>query len=98
MYRWSGSDWRQLHSATVPYARSSAAVGVNRVIKQIVMVGGLGGVNPFNTWTYNGTTWTMESPPTQPPLVYAGSAVFDPNLNAVLLFGGGNGGSGENST
>lgn len=98
MYRWSGSDWRQLHPATVPYARSSAAVGVNRVIKQIVMFGGLGDVNPFNTWTYNGTTWTMESPPTQPPLVYAGSAVFDPNLNAVLLFGGGNGGSGENST
>ncbi|MBA3832490.1 MAG: hypothetical protein H0X34_11485 [Chthoniobacterales bacterium] len=98
MYQWSGSDWQRLHPATVPYARSSAVVGVNHAANQIVMFGGLGDVNPFNTWTYNGTTWTMESLATQPPLVYAGSAVFDRNLNAVLLFGGGNCGSGENST
>ena len=34
----------------------------------------------------------------QPPWVYAGSAVFDRNLNAVILFGGGSGGVDQNTT
>lgn len=98
MWQWSGSDWRELHAAMLPYARSSSAVGVNYQTKQIVLFGGLGDVNPTNTWTYNGMTWTMESPATQPLLVYASSAVFDPNLNTVILFGGGSGGIDQNTT
>ncbi|HEY8650171.1 MAG TPA: kelch repeat-containing protein [Chthoniobacterales bacterium] len=98
MWQWNGSDWRQLHPDMLPYARSSAAVGVNTLINQVVMFGGLGDVNPNNTWTYDGTTWTMQSPPIQPPLVYASSTVFDPNLKAVVLFGGGSGGVDQNST
>jgi len=98
MWRWSGSDWRQVHVAMLPYARSSAAVGVDSRGKQIVLYGGLADVNPLNTWTYDGTTWTMESPANQPLTVYAASAVFDPNLDAVIVFGGGNGGVDQNTT
>ncbi len=98
MYQWSGTDWRQLQLPMVPYARSGAAVGVNYVARQIVLFGGLADVNPDNTWTYNRVTWTMESPTTQPPLVYSATANFDPSLGAVLLFGGGNGGSGEKTS
>ena len=82
----------------LPYARSSAAVGVDYRSRQIVLYGGLGDVNPINTWTYDGTTWTMESPSTQPLTVYAASAVFDPNLNAVIVFGGADGGVAQNRT
>jgi Galactose oxidase, central domain len=98
MWRWTGSDWRQVRVSMLPYARSSAAVGVNYVTKKIVMFGGLGDVNPYNTWTYDGQTWTMESPATQPALVYASSTTFDPNVNAVILFGGGSGGVDQNTT
>jgi galactose oxidase-like protein len=98
MWQWSGSDWTQLNPPTVPYARSSAAVGVNAFTNQIVMFGGLADVNPINTWTYDGTTWTLQSPLNQPPWVYGGSSVFDPNLRAVVLFGGGSGGVDQNST
>ena len=98
MWQWNGFDWILLNPAMVPYARSSAAVGVNTFANQVVMFGGLGDVNPNNTWTYDGTTWTMQSPPTQPPLVYASSAIFDPNLRATVLFGGGSGGVDQNST
>ena len=42
------------------------------------MFGGLADVNPNNTWTYDGTTWTLQSPAVQPLLVYAASAAFDP--------------------
>src|SRR6266480_963036 len=98
MWQWSRSDWRRLSPATVPYARSSAAVATNPIVDQVVLFGGLGDVNPNNTWTYGGNTWTLQSPVTQPPLVYAASAAFDPRINAVIVFGGGSGGIEQNTT
>src|SRR5437867_9821163 len=98
MWRWTGSDWRRLSPATVPYARSSAAVATNPTIDQVVLFGGLADVNPNNTWTYDGTTWTLQSPAVQPLLVYAASAAFDPGLQGVVLFGGGSGGVDQNTT
>ena len=98
MWQWSGSDWQQLHPPTVPYARSSAAIAVNNKTKQIVLFGGLGSVNPVNTWTYNESTWTLESPAHQLPWVYGGSAVFDATFGTVVLFGGGDGGIDQEST
>jgi hypothetical protein len=82
----------------LPYARSAAAVGVNSSTGEAVLFGGLADVNPVNTWTYNGRTWAMQFPRTQPTWVYAASAAFDPNLNAVVLFGGGSGGVDQNTT
>ena len=61
------------------------------------MFGGLGDVNPDNTWTYDGTTWTLQSPVMQPLLVYGASAAFDPGLQGVVLFGGGSGGVDQNT-
>ena len=98
MWQWNGSDWTQLFPAMVPYARSSAAVATNYFTHQVVLFGGLADVNPINTWTYDGKTWALQSAPTQPDWVYAGSAAFDPNLNAVVLFGGGSGGVDQNTT
>jgi hypothetical protein len=57
---------------------ASAAVAANPFTGEVVMFGGLADVNPTNTWTYDGTTWSLQSPLIQPPLVYAGSAAFDP--------------------
>jgi hypothetical protein len=92
MWQWSGSTWRRLQLSEVPYARSSAALAVDSKTKRIVLYGGLTElVNPLNTWTYDGTTWTMEDPAMQPQTVYAASAAFDPNLG-VILFGGAIGG------
>jgi len=98
MWQWTGSYWRQLFLPMLPYARSSAAVAANSVTGEVVLFGGLADVNPINTWTYDGTTWTLQSPPAQPDWVYAGSAAFDPNLNAAVLFGGGSGGIDQNTT
>jgi len=98
MWHWTGSDWNQLSLPMVPYARASASVGVNGVTSEVVLFGGLAAINPVNTWTYDGTTWTLQFPRTQPPWVYAGSAAFDANLKAVVLFGGGSGGIDQNTT
>lgn len=98
MWQWNGSDWIQLFPPMLPYGRSAAAVGVNNLTNEVVLFGGLADINPVNTWTYDGTTWTMQSPRTQPTWVYAGGAAFDSNLNSVILFGGGSGGVDQNST
>jgi len=98
MWQWTGSDWNQLSLVMLPYARASAAVGVNGVTGEVVLFGGLADINPVNTWTYDGTTWTLQFPSTQPLWVYAASAAFDSNLNAVVLFGGGSGGVDQNTT
>ena len=66
MWQWNGSDWTQLNPPSVPFARSSAAVATNTSTGQVVMFGGLASVNPNNTWTYDGTTWTEQSPAVQP--------------------------------
>ena len=62
------------------------------------MFGGLADFNPINTWTYDATTWTLQSPRMQPLWVYAGSAAFDPGMHGVVLFGGGSSGVDQNST
>ena len=98
MFQWTGSYWMPLSPATVPYARSSAAVATNTSTRKVVLFGGLADVNPVNTWTYDGTTWTLETRYVQPPWVNGGSAAFDPKLQAVVLFGGGSGGVDQNST
>src|SRR5947207_629484 len=98
MWQWNDSDWTQLFPPTVPFARASAAVATNTSTGQVVMFGGLADVNPNNTWTYDGTTWTLQSPAVQPVLVYAASAAFDPGLQGVVLFGGGSGGVDQNTT
>ncbi|MEO5717232.1 MAG: kelch repeat-containing protein [Chthoniobacterales bacterium] len=98
MWRWNDTDWLQVNAPSLPYARSSAAAGVNPRTKQAVIFGGLGSVNPVNTWTFDGHTWTMESPANQPLWVYASSTTFDQNLENVILFGGGSGGIDQDTT
>jgi hypothetical protein len=98
MWQWTGTDWNQSNLPALPYARSLAAVGVNGSTGEAVLFGGLADVNPVNTWTYDGSTWTMQFPETQPLWVYAGSAAYDANWGAVVLFGGGSGGIDQDTT
>ena len=98
MWQWSGENWRKVNAPTVPWARSSSAVALNHVDRQIVLWGGLGDVNVLNTWTYDGSTWTLQTPAMQPLTVYGASAVFAPNLGTVVLFGGADGGVPQSRT
>jgi hypothetical protein len=62
------------------------------------MFDGLGDVNPYNTWTWDGTTWTEQTPATQPESLYFAATAYDPHLHAVIVFGGGTGGVDGNDT
>jgi hypothetical protein len=54
-WRWSGSDWIQVPCTTNPYARGAGTAVYDPVHKNVVLWGGLGDLNPLNTWTFDGT-------------------------------------------
>ena len=41
-----------------------------------------------DTWTWNGTTWTQQSPATSPPARDGASMAYDPGTGQLVLFGG----------
>jgi hypothetical protein len=98
MWQWNGVDWVKLQPPTVPYARAFTSAATDFFRGEVVTFGGLADVNPVNTWTFDGTTWTQQSPTTQPNWVYSSSSSFDPNLHAVVLFGGGSGAIEQDTT
>lgn len=89
MYQWTGSDWLRLHPDTVPYARGAGIATLDRQRRQVVLFGGIGDLNTYNTWTWDGTDWTLESPKDQPPQRFYSAADDDPGAGGVVLFGGG---------
>jgi photosystem II stability/assembly factor-like uncharacterized protein len=54
-----------------------------------VLFAGLADLDPINTWTWDGKTWTKKSPQTQPPKLFEVGSSFDPILGRVIVFGGG---------
>jgi len=97
-YQWTGTTWQQLFPSTSPFARAAGVVALDRQHHYAVLYGGLGSVNPTNTWTFDGNDWTLQSPATQPPLRYYSTAAYEPHIGNVVLFGGGSGGSDINDT
>jgi len=71
MWQWTGSDWNQLNLTSLPFARSSAAVGVNANTGRAVLFGGLADINPVIPGPTTERSGTERFPATQPLWVYA---------------------------
>ena len=57
---------------------------------QVVLFGGYnGGAYLGDTWTYNGTTWTQQSPATSPSARDYSTTAYDAATAQIMLFGGG---------
>ncbi len=90
-WSWRNDNWRLLPFKGSASGRAAAVIGTDPVAKQTVLFGGIGDINPNNTWIFDGRVWTLQSPATQPSaLTFAGSA-YDPRFNGVVIFGGFNG-------
>jgi hypothetical protein len=90
---WSGTTWTQLSPATSPSARHQASIAYDPTIHELVLFGGYsysGGVYHNDTWTWNGTTWTLLNPATSPPARQGAPMAFDadPGVDQLVLFGG----------
>jgi hypothetical protein len=65
----------------------------------VLFGGGVGSGGSLNdTWTWDGTTWTQQSPVTSPPARYGASMAYDPATGNTVLFGGVGSGSFLNDT
>ena len=90
----STPTWAKLSPTTSPSARFAASMADDPATGQMVLFGGYvgAGLSPTylvnDTWTWNGTTWTQQSPATSPPARYFASMAYDPATGHLVLFGG----------
>ena len=90
---WNGTTWTQQSPATSPAARYFSAMAYDAVHNQVVLFGGqpsISGGALSDTWVWNGTNWTQESPANSPPARYGHTMAFDAQTGQIILFGGEN--------
>lgn len=79
--------------ATIGYGYS---VAEDQATGQLVVFGGSTGTGD-DTWVWNGSKWTLVSPPTRPPALLGAAAAYDPAVRMIMLFGGQLYASGDSS-
>jgi mannan endo-1,4-beta-mannosidase len=91
-WTWSNNTWTQLSPYPAPSARSGAAMAYDAVQSRMVLFGG--GCCSFpatsldgDTWTWDGTRWTLAAFTTPSARQYASAAPAGPG-RSVVLFGG----------
>ena len=98
-WTWDGSAWATHSQPNGPGARSAPEMGYDAATKQLVMYGGFGSYSCPNglywgtlndTWTWNGSIWTAQTPATVPPPTTGGCAADDPASGHLIMFGGNN--------
>ena len=88
-----GKMWLRLTPATAPSARRALAMVYDPVRARVVMFGGCTTATidcgPLgDTWEWDGTTWSQQTPSMSPPARGGHALAFDPVRNVVVLFGG----------
>ena len=74
---------------TAPSARVGAAMAYDAATGTEVLFGGSqGGTAQSDTWTWNGSAWTKQTPATSPGARYNASIAYDAAHQQVVLFGG----------
>jgi cysteine-rich repeat protein len=93
---WDGHDWQQARPATTPAAREGAMMAFDGKRGRIIMFGGRvrnveGGSNFYEeTWSWDGTNWTLLQPTTIPEGRTGAGMSYDPLRDQVVMFGGTN--------
>jgi hypothetical protein len=100
-WTYDGTAWAKQAAARISNLTEDMAMAYNPATGQTVVFGGFGfdpmqrgsaGPPTDATRTYDGTTWTNQSPPTAPSPRYRTVMAYDPALNGLVLFGGDSGG------
>lgn len=76
--------------STAPDPRSLAAVAYDPLTQETVMFSGLPpwGGSLADTWTWDGSAWTLQHPGVSPHSRFGAVMAFDPALGGVVLIGG----------
>lgn len=95
-WEWNGSTWTRRTPANRPSARQRHALAFDATSNRIVLFGGQSnlGANASvlgDTWTWDGSGWTQQTPATSPPARARHSMIASPAGDGVLLTGGADG-------
>jgi hypothetical protein len=94
-------EWRQEAVGSAPQARYNPAVAYDRANGEVVLFGGMtssGGSPRNDTWTWDGESWTQETPDQSPSARGGAMMAFDPSTGEIVLAGGHSGGTAFNDT
>ena len=82
------AGWTLQAPATSPPTTGifDASMAYDPATRTDVLLGATNG--PAETWTWDGTTWTKQTPATTPPVREATSMAYDAATGTVVLFGG----------
>jgi hypothetical protein len=94
-WEWNGrtKTWTQLFPATSPPPRR-APLAYDALTGTVVLFGGDNGAGDCcniyynDTWTWNGVTWTKQSPAVSPSPRTEHALAYDPSLGLVVMYGG----------
>jgi hypothetical protein len=92
-WTWKQGTWRLRAPAISPPARTSAGMAYDESHHEVVLFGGQNAVAPVagqglpplkDTWTWDGSTWTQQSPSSSPPAAVGPMLAFDVKLQKVV--------------
>jgi hypothetical protein len=88
---WNGEDWIERDTTIAPVARHNAVMAYDSSRHEIVLWGGSNsdlGVVLNDTWTWDGTSWSLELPARSPVARSGATMAYDPARDQMVLFGG----------
>jgi hypothetical protein len=92
---WNGTYWALLSPMNSPPARYGHAMAYDSAHGQVVLFGGccyqlppMDGEPLGDTWFWNGSNWTQQSPANSPPARYFHGMTYDTAQGQTVLFGG----------
>lgn len=89
---WNGTDWTEASPAHRPSARFANSLTYDAARAKIVCFGGTDNVSATkakdDTWTWDGTDWTLEAPAAKPSGRALHSSTYDSTRGLVLVWGG----------
>lgn len=94
-WSWDGTNWTNLNPVHSPSVRSGLSMAYDTAGGNVVLFGGVNiGENLLlnDTWTWDGTDWTEQTPVAPPPARLFATMTYDAAIGQMVLFGGlGNG-------
>lgn len=93
-WAWDGVSWTKLNVTPSPSPRVSAGIAYDATANRVVLFGGGTVVNPpgeqgnsvSDTWEWDGTNWTPQTPSRIPPALATPAMAYDPvALQTIML-------------
>jgi hypothetical protein len=90
-WTWDGSTWTEQHPPASPPARDFMGMAYDAATSEVVLFGGCCNDETGlfdDTWTWDGTTWTQEHPPTSPNPRSGMGMAYHAKTQRIVIFGG----------